>query len=42
MAKYIAYQIYMGAMDYDEVVAKYPDLQDDIDRYLAEFRQENV
>lgn len=42
MAKYIAYQIYMGAMDYDEAVSKYPKLQNDIDRYLAEFKQENI
>lgn len=42
MAKYIAYQIYMGAIDYDEAVSRYPKLQNDIDRYLAEFKQENI
>ena len=42
MAKYIAYQIYIGAMDYDEAVSKYPKLQKDIDRYLAEFEQDNI
>lgn len=42
MAKYIAYQIYMGAMGYDEAVSKYPKLQNDIDRYLAEFEQDNI
>lgn len=35
MAKYLARQIKAGKLDYDEVIAKYPNLKDEIDRYLA-------
>lgn len=35
MAKYLARQIKAGKLDYDEVVAKYPNLKDEIDKYLV-------
>ena len=36
MAKYLARQIKMGKLDYDEVIMKYPQFKEDIDRYLSE------
>lgn len=36
MAKYLAMRIKDGALDYDEVIAKYPNLKKEIDRYLAQ------
>ena len=36
MAKYLAMRIKAGKLDYDEVVAKYPQFKDEIDRILAE------
>ena len=36
MAKYLARQIKLGKLNYDEVIAKYPQFKEDIDRYLAE------
>lgn len=35
MAKYLARQIKMGKLDYNEVVEKYPQFKDEIDRLLA-------
>ena len=40
MAKYLAYQIYVGNVDYEEAITKYPNLKDEIDTYLAGFNQE--
>ena len=34
MAKYLARQIKMGKLDYYEVVAKYPQYKEEIDRIL--------
>ena len=34
MAAYLANQIMQGKLDYDEVIAKYPQLKDDIDSIL--------
>lgn len=34
MAKYLARQISMGKLDYDEVVARYPQFKDEIDSIL--------
>ena len=36
MAKYLARQIKNGKLDYDEVIAKYPQYKDEIDEILAE------
>ena len=35
MAKYLARQIKMGKLDYDEVVAKYPQFKEEIDAILS-------
>ena len=35
MARYLAMQIKKGNLNYNEVVAKYPTLKDEIDGYLA-------
>ena len=35
MAKYLAMRIKGGHLEYDEVVAKYPQFQDEIDRILG-------
>ena len=35
MAKYLARQIKMGKLDYEEVVAKFPQYKDDIDAILG-------
>ena len=35
MAAYLARQIKEGKLDYDEVVAKYPQYRDEIDRILG-------
>lgn len=35
MAKYLAKRIKAGKLDYAEVVAKYPNLKDEIDAELA-------
>lgn len=35
MAKYLAMRIKAGKLDYDEVVAKYPEFKDEIDRILG-------
>lgn len=35
MAKYLARQIKMGKLDYDEVVTKYPQFKDEIDKILG-------
>lgn len=40
MAKYIAYQIYIGKMDMEEAIKAYPDLEMDIQRYYEEYNQE--
>ena len=42
MAKYIAYQIYIGKMDYNEAIEKYPQFKDEIDTYLVEFENQNM
>lgn len=34
MAKYLARQIKMGKLDYKEVVEKYPQFKEDIDKIL--------
>ena len=34
MAAYLANQIMQGKLDYDEVIAKYPQIKDDIDSIL--------
>ena len=34
MAAYLANQIMQGKLDYDEVIAKYPQLKDDSDSIL--------
>lgn len=34
MAKYLAKRIFGGHLDYDEVIAKYPQFKDAIDREL--------
>ena len=41
MAKYLAQRIFQGKLNYDEVVAKYPQFKDDIDRYLEEWGWED-
>lgn len=35
MAKYLARQIKMGKLDYEEVVKKYPQFKNDIDKILG-------
>lgn len=35
MAKYLARQIKMGKLDYDEVISKYPQFKDEIDKFLG-------
>lgn len=36
MGEYLAYRIKLGKLDYDEVIAKYPQFKEIIDEYLAE------
>lgn len=36
MAKYLARQIYNGKLDYDEVIAKYPQFKEEIDQALED------
>ncbi len=36
MAKYLARQIKMGKLDYDAVIAKYPQFKNDIDTLLGQ------
>lgn len=36
MAKYLAMRIKTGKLEYDEVIAKYPEFKEEIDKYLAE------
>ena len=36
MAKYLAMRIKQGKLNYDDVVAKYPQYQDEIDNILDE------
>lgn len=42
MAKYLAYQIYIGNMDYNKAIEKYPTLKDEIDQYIVEFENQNI
>ena len=35
MAKYLARQIKMGKLDYDEVISKYPQFKGEIDKILG-------
>lgn len=35
MAKYLARQIKMGKLDYDEVTEKYPQFKEEIDKILG-------
>lgn len=35
MAKYLARQIKMDKLDYDEVIEKYPQFKDEIDKILG-------
>ena len=37
MAKYLAWQIHIGALEYDAVVAKFPKLKKQIDAELAKY-----
>lgn len=37
MAEYLAKRIYQGKLDYDEVIAKYPQYKEEIDAYLEEW-----
>ena len=36
MAKYLAMRIKAGKLEYDKVLAKYPEFKEEIDKYLAE------
>ena len=36
MAEYLAMRIKQGKLNYDTVVKKYPELKEEIDRYLKE------
>ena len=36
MAKYLAMRIKQGKLKYDDVIAKYPELKEEIDKYLEE------
>lgn len=36
MARYLAMRIKAGKLSYDDVIAKYPQYKDEIDRLLAE------
>lgn len=36
MAKYLAMRIKQGKLKYEEVIARYPELKEEIDRYLEE------
>ena len=36
MARYLAQRIKEGKLDYDEVIKKYPQFKEEIDRILAE------
>ena len=40
MAKYLASQIYKGKLKYDDIIARYPNLKDEIDAELANLNQE--
>lgn len=42
MAEYIAYQIYMGKMDYEVAIDAHPELKDEIDRYIDKFENQNM
>ena len=35
MAKYLARQIKLGKLDYEDVIAKYPQFKDEIDKILG-------
>ena len=41
MAQYLALQIFRGNLDYDEVIAKYPNLRDAIDATLENLKNES-
>lgn len=40
MAKYIAYQIYIGKITMEDAIKAHPELEVDIQRYYEEFNQE--
>lgn len=40
MAKYIAYQVFMGKMSMEDAIAAYPDLETEIQKYFEEFNQD--
>ena len=42
MAKYMAYQVYMGKMDYEVAIESHPELKDEIDKYIDEFENQNL
>lgn len=42
MADYMGMRIMMGALEYDYVIAKRPDLKDGIDAYLKEHTSGNL
>lgn len=42
MAEYIAYQIYMGKMNYDVAVEAHPELKEEIDQYIEKFENQNL
>lgn len=41
MARYLAQRIFQGKLDYDAVIAKYPQFKDEIDAYLEEWGWED-
>lgn len=41
MAKYIAYQIYIGKISMDDAIKAYPNLKQEIQHYYEEFMQDN-
>ena len=36
MAEYLARRIYIGKLNYDDVINRYPQFKEDIDKYLEE------
>ena len=42
MAKYLAYQIYIGNIDYDKAIEAYLTLKEEIDQCIAEFENQNI
>lgn len=40
MAKYMAYQIYIGKITMEDAIKARPDLEEEIQRYYEEFNQD--